>query len=82
MVLKSIADFAFPLFAQYIYRALHYGWVNIVLALAGVVIGILAYICSGSLARGLGRQVRILRGNVGREWLQQRNHKKKSPNWV
>ena len=40
VVLRSIAGFAFPIFAPYMYRKLHYGWGNTVLALAGVIIGI------------------------------------------
>ncbi|CAD6592757.1 MAG: hypothetical protein ASARMPRED_006702 [Alectoria sarmentosa] len=40
VVLRSIAGFAFPIFAPYMYHKLHYGWGNTVLALAGVVIGI------------------------------------------
>lgn len=40
VVLRSIAGFAFPMFAQYMYRSLHYGWGNTVLALVGITIGI------------------------------------------
>lgn len=38
--LRSIAGFAFPMFAPYMYDTLHYGWGNTVLALVGAVIGI------------------------------------------
>jgi hypothetical protein len=38
--LRSIAGFGFPLFAPYMYDALHYGWGNSVLAFIGIAIGI------------------------------------------
>lgn len=40
VVLRSFAGFGFPLFAPYMYNALHYGWGNSVLAFAGIAIGI------------------------------------------
>ena len=40
VVLRSVAGFAFPIFAPYMYDKLHYGWGNTVLALAGVCFGI------------------------------------------
>ncbi|QGA12702.1 hypothetical protein EYB26_000346 [Talaromyces marneffei] len=39
-VLRSLAGFGFPLFAQYMYSALHYGWGNSLLAFIGIGIGI------------------------------------------
>ena len=38
-VLRSLAGFGFPLFANYMYNALDYGWGNTVLAIAGICIG-------------------------------------------
>ncbi|GAB1204640.1 hypothetical protein APSETT445_003302 [Aspergillus pseudonomiae] len=38
--LRSIAGFAFPLFAPYMYQALHYGWGNSLLAFISIAIGI------------------------------------------
>ncbi|BAE60182.1 unnamed protein product [Aspergillus oryzae RIB40] len=38
--LRSIAGFGFPLFAPYMYQALHYGWGNSLLAFISIVIGI------------------------------------------
>lgn len=40
VVLRSIAGFAFPIFAPYMYRALQYGWGNSVLAFVGIGVGI------------------------------------------
>lgn len=40
IVLRSLAGFVFPLFAQKLYDTLGYGWGNSVLALAAVIIGI------------------------------------------
>ncbi|KAL9117259.1 MAG: hypothetical protein Q9187_006205 [Circinaria calcarea] len=40
VVLRSLAGFAFPLFAPYMYAALDYGWGNSVLALCGIVLGV------------------------------------------
>ncbi|KAE8154174.1 major facilitator superfamily domain-containing protein [Aspergillus avenaceus] len=40
VLLRNIAAFGIPLFAPYMYDALHYGWGNSVLGFAGVVIGI------------------------------------------
>jgi len=40
VVLRSVTGFTFPTFAPSMYDALHHGWGNTVLALAGVVIGI------------------------------------------
>ena len=40
VVLRSIAGFAFPIFAPYMYDKLQYGWGNTVLAFAGIVIGV------------------------------------------
>ncbi|KAL2829315.1 major facilitator superfamily domain-containing protein [Aspergillus pseudoustus] len=37
--LRSLAGFGFPLFAPYMYGALHFGWGNTVLALVTIVIG-------------------------------------------
>lgn len=37
--LRSIAGFGFPLFAPYMYSALHYGWGNSVLAFIAIAIG-------------------------------------------
>lgn len=39
-VLRSLAGFSFPLFAQYMYNALDYGWGNSLLAFVGIGIGI------------------------------------------
>lgn len=39
-VLRSLAGFGFPLFAQYMYNALDYGWGNSLLAFVGIGIGI------------------------------------------
>ena len=38
--LRSLAGFGFPLFAPYMYQALHYGWGNTVLAFIAIGIGI------------------------------------------
>ncbi|KAF3929958.1 hypothetical protein AA313_de0205940 [Arthrobotrys entomopaga] len=38
-VMRSLAGFAFPLFAPRMYRALGYGWGNTLLALVGIVVG-------------------------------------------
>ncbi|KAB8228158.1 putative phenol monooxygenase [Aspergillus alliaceus] len=38
--LRSIAGFAFPLFAPYMYQTLHYGWGNSLLAFISIAIGI------------------------------------------
>ncbi|KAJ5151681.1 hypothetical protein N7492_009976 [Penicillium capsulatum] len=38
--LRSLAGFGFPLFAPYMYQALHYGWGNSLLAFVAIVIGI------------------------------------------
>ena len=38
-VLRSIAAFAFPLFAPYLYDALKYGWGNSLLAFISIAIG-------------------------------------------
>ncbi|KAJ5771190.1 uncharacterized protein N7511_003241 [Penicillium nucicola] len=38
--LRSLAGFGFPLFAPYMYDALHYGWGNSLLAFLGIVIGV------------------------------------------
>ncbi|KAJ5375921.1 hypothetical protein N7509_012807 [Penicillium cosmopolitanum] len=38
--LRSLAGFGFPLFAPYMYDALHYGWGNSVLAFVAIAIGI------------------------------------------
>lgn len=40
VVFRSLAGFAFPIFAPFMYEKLKYGWGNTVLALIGVVIGI------------------------------------------
>ncbi|KAB8345950.1 hypothetical protein FH972_023002 [Carpinus fangiana] len=40
MVLRSLAGFAFPLFAPYMYKTLGYGWGNSTLAFIAIVIGI------------------------------------------
>ncbi|KAI9372092.1 major facilitator superfamily domain-containing protein [Aspergillus egyptiacus] len=40
MVLRSLAGFGFPLFAPYLYEALHYGWGNSLLGLLSIVIGV------------------------------------------
>lgn len=38
--LRSLAGFGFPLFAPYMYDALHYGWGNSVLAFVSIAIGV------------------------------------------
>jgi multidrug resistance protein len=38
-VLRSLAGFGFPLFAPYMYRALHYGWGNSLLAFIAIGLG-------------------------------------------
>ncbi|OQD73704.1 hypothetical protein PENDEC_c014G02379 [Penicillium decumbens] len=38
--LRSLAGFGFPLFAPYMYQALHYGWGNSVLAFVALVFGV------------------------------------------
>ncbi|KAJ9237524.1 major facilitator superfamily domain-containing protein [Paecilomyces variotii] len=38
-VLRSLAGFGFPLFAPYLYQALHYGWGNSLLAFVAIGIG-------------------------------------------
>lgn len=38
-VLRSLAGFAFPLFAPTMYNKLEYGWGNSVLAIVGIVLG-------------------------------------------
>jgi multidrug resistance protein len=38
-VLRSLAGFGFPLFAPYMYRALHYGWGNSLLAFIAIALG-------------------------------------------
>ncbi|CAG8150910.1 unnamed protein product [Penicillium olsonii] len=38
--LRSLAGFGFPLFAPYMYNALHYGWGNSLLAFVAIVIGV------------------------------------------
>ncbi|TVY36266.1 Efflux pump [Lachnellula subtilissima] len=38
-VLRSLAGFGFPLFAPYMYRSLHYGWGNSLLAFIGIGLG-------------------------------------------
>lgn len=40
VVLRSLAGFGFPLFAPYMYSALHYGWGNTLLALLSIGIGV------------------------------------------
>lgn len=40
MFVKSLAGFAFPLFAPYLYQSLHFGWGNTVLALVELAIGV------------------------------------------
>lgn len=40
MFLRSLAGFAFPLFAPYLYRTLDFGWGNSLLALIALVIGV------------------------------------------
>jgi hypothetical protein len=38
-VLRSLAGFGFPLFAPYMYKSLHYGWGNSLLAFVAIGIG-------------------------------------------
>ncbi|EMR61286.1 putative mfs multidrug transporter protein [Eutypa lata UCREL1] len=40
MFVRSLAGFAFPLFAPYLYQSLHFGWGNTVLALVELAIGV------------------------------------------
>lgn len=40
VLLRSLAGFGFPLFAPYLFKKLHYGWGNSVLALVALVLGV------------------------------------------
>jgi MFS family permease len=58
VVLRSLAGFAFPLFAPYMYQSLGYGWGNSVLGLLSIVIGIPApfvFWFFGAKLRGMSR---------------------------
>lgn len=54
--LRSLAGFGFPLFAPYMYSALHYGWGNSVLAFLAVGIGIPAPIFLWRFGEALRRK--------------------------
>ncbi|KAL3443992.1 major facilitator superfamily domain-containing protein [Aspergillus insuetus] len=58
VVLRSLAGFAFPLFAPYMYQSLGYGWGNSVLGFLSIVIGIPApflFWFFGAKLRGMSR---------------------------
>ncbi|KAJ0421805.1 major facilitator superfamily domain-containing protein [Aspergillus carlsbadensis] len=58
VVLRSLAGFAFPLFAPYMYQSLGYGWGNSVLGFLSIVVGIPApfvFWVFGAKLRGISR---------------------------